>query len=200
MPSFPHLFGILAFFAVILPVKADPAKADTPPVVRSTTSGPDFRMEVEKRTFELINDYRKDHGMAQLAWADTIAGLARDHSKAMASGDVEFGHGGFMDRVHSLKAHMTGFRGAGENVLMTDNPNDVARSAVALWLHSPHHLANIRGDFNYSGLGVWQDKAGMIYFTQIFVKIEAPKTEAQASAPAVDSPFGFLSSPLTRSR
>ena len=197
----PCLFGVLFLFTAAVTVRADPAKAETtPPATPTETSGPDFRAEVEKRTFELVNDYRKNHNFAPLAWTDAIAQLARDHSKAMASGDVDFGHGGFSDRVHSIQAHMTGFRGAGENVLMTDNPNDVARSAVALWLRSPHHLANIRGDFNYSGMGVWQDKDGKIYFTQLFVKIEPPKAEAQASEPAVDSSFGFLAPPTTRSR
>jgi len=97
---------------------------------------------------------------------------------------------------------MTGLRGAGENVFMTDNPDQAARNAVALWLRSPHHLKNIRGDYNYSGLGVWQDKQGAIYFTQIFVKIEPPAQQTQAastSAPSDITPFGMLATPNTRS-
>jgi uncharacterized protein YkwD len=152
--------------------KADTAKAETTPAPPSATSGPDFRGEVEKRTFELVNDYRKTRNLAPLAWSEAIARLAREHSKDMATGDVDFGHGGFGDRAQALKAQMTGFRGMGENVLYTSNLVDVAKNAVTMWLHSPHHLANIRGDYNYSGLGVWQDKDGTIYFTQIFVKAE----------------------------
>ena len=92
----------------------------------------------------------------------------------MATGDADFGHGGFDDRVDEMKALVAGFRGAGENVLFTDNLNNVAESAVQMWLHSPHHLKNIRGDYNLSGIGVWQNSKGTIYFTQLFLKVEEP--------------------------
>jgi uncharacterized protein YkwD len=164
------------------------------------TSGPDFRSAVEKQTFLLINQYRKAHDLPALGWDIAIAKVARAHSKDMATGEVDFGHDGFRDRVDSLKSVMTGFRGAGENVLMTSNLDQVAQNAVTLWLHSPHHLENIRGDYNYSGLGVWQDKEGTIYFTQIFMKF-APETEETQAAPPPSilvTPFGFLANPETR--
>ena len=41
-------------------------------------------------------------------------------------------------------------------------------------------VSTFRGDFNYSGLGVWQNEKGVIYFTQIFVKLRPP---APASPP-----------------
>jgi uncharacterized protein YkwD len=168
-------------------------------VTTSETSGPDFRSQVEKETYFLINDYRKTHGLPLLTWSDEIAKAARAHSKDMATGDVDFGHEGFKDRVGHLKTMMPGFRGAGENVLMSSELEGVAKSAVALWLRSPHHLENIRGDFNYSGLGVWQDKDGVIYFTQIFMKFVAPPAQATDNTPpAVNAPFGLLASPETR--
>ena len=77
----------------------------------------------------------------------------------------------------------------------TDDPNEVAQSAVRIWLHSPHHLENIRGDFNYSGMGIWRNDQGMIYFTQIFVKIvpqTSTKRRRQSPAPAVVTPFTFF--------
>jgi hypothetical protein len=94
---------------------------------------------------------------------------------------------------------MTGLCGAGENVLKTDEPGEVARTAVALWLRSPHHLENIRGDYNYSGLGVSQDKAGMVYFTQIFAKV-APQAQQAQATPGVQlaTPFGLLAAPRAR--
>ena len=82
---------------------------------------------------------------------------------------------------------------------MTSDLDDVAKSAVALWLHSPHHLENIRGDFNYSGMGVWQDKDGTIYFTQIFVKIKPLTQETQAAPASGAAPFtGLFANPETR--
>jgi uncharacterized protein YkwD len=165
----------------------------------SETSGPDFRSQVEKQTFILINQYRKESDLSPLTWDDAIAKTARAHSKDMATGEVDFGHDGFSDRVDHLKQALHGVWGAGENVLYTSNLVDVARNAVQMWLHSPHHLKNIRGDYNFSGLGVWQDKNGVIYFTQIFVKIVAHTQETESEPePGNVAPFGMLASPETR--
>jgi uncharacterized protein YkwD len=164
-------------------------------------SGTDFRAGVEKETFRLVNQYREEHQLPPLVWSDSIAKVARAHSKDMATGDCDFGHDGFRDRVNKLSKVMAGFNGAGENVLMTSDPSDVAKNAVALWLKSPHHLANIRGDYNYSGLGVGQDKNGVIYFTQIFMKFSPVTEEAQAAPePGLITPFGMLATPNPRAR
>ena len=167
----------------------------------SETNGPDFRTEVEKETFLLVNQYRKKNDLPPFVWDEAIAKTARAHSKDMATGEVDFGHEGFSDRIKHLKTVMTGrkVKSAGENVLYTSDLDDVAKRAVTIWLHSPHHLENIRGDYNYSGLGVWQDKDGTIYFTQIFVKIERTAQETQTEPPAVITPFGILATPENRS-
>ena len=158
-----------------------------------------YRSEVEKETFLLVNQYRKTNRLPPLAWNDAIAKVARAHSKDMATGEVDFGHDGFRDRISQLRTVMTGLHDAGENVFMTDNLDQVARFAVTQWLHSPHHLQNIRGNYNYSGLGVWQDKDGAIYFTQIFVKTEPPPEETQAAPPpSVITSFGLLAAPKAR--
>jgi len=167
----------------------------------SRMSGADYRSGLEQETFSLVNRYRKTHELSLLAWDDSIAKVARAHSKDMATGEVDFGHEGFSDRIDYLKTVMTGLWGAGENVLMTSEPDQVAQRAVALWVRSPHHLENIRGDYNYSGLGVWQDKNGAIYFTQIFVKIRTLAEETQTDPmPSVITPFGMLTTPNTRAR
>jgi uncharacterized protein YkwD len=168
--------------------------------VEAQQSGIEYRSGVEQETFSLINQYRKSSDLPLLTWDDTIAKVARAHSRDMATGEVDFGHEGFSDRVSRLKTVMTGLRGAGENVFMTDTLEQVARFAVTQWLHSPHHLENIRGDFNYSGLGVWQDKDGTIYFTQIFVKTAPPTQEAEMPPQGIVTPFGMLAVPNTRAR
>lgn len=183
-------FLVLAAFSSI---EAQQARGFT-----STTSGADYRSGVEQETFSLINQYRKASKLPPLVWDGGIAQAARAHSKDMATGEVDFGHDGFGDRVTHLKAVMNGLWGAGENVLMTSDLDQVAQNAVTLWLHSPHHLKNIRGDYNYSGLGVWQDKDGALYFTQIFVKLQPQAQEAQAAPSSIVTPFGLLAEPKTR--
>jgi uncharacterized protein YkwD len=134
----------------------------------------DFPRDVEKQTFQLINQFRAQDGLTPLKWNDSIAKIARAHSRDMADGEVDFGHDGFGDRVDQMKALIARFGGAGENVLFTSQLNDVAPRAVQMWLHSPHHLRNIRGDYNLSAIGVWQAKSGALYFTQLFLKAETP--------------------------
>lgn len=151
---------------------------------------------LEFQTFNLINQYRKENKLPLLEWNPAVAKIARGHSRDMADGEVDFGHGGFHQRVTQMKTAMSGVKGAGENVLRTDDPNGVAQMAVKTWLNSPHHLENIRGDYNFSGLGVWQDSKGMIYFTQIFLKVQPSKQTAQnAPAPAVVTPFANVADP-----
>jgi uncharacterized protein YkwD len=191
------LLATLAFLAL---AAFSASQAQQTRASSSATSGVDYRSGVEQETFSLVNQYRKTNKLPPLVWDGAIAQAARAHSKDMATGEVDFGHEGFGDRVSHLKTVMTGLWGAGENVLMTDDLDQVARNAVALWLRSPHHLENIRGDYNYSGLGVWQDKDGAIYFTQIFVKIKSPAQEAEAEPqPSVVTSFGLLAAPKTRS-
>jgi len=186
-------FLLLAAFSGANAQPAQPARA---PVVE--TSGPAFRQQVEKETFLLINQYRKENDFPPLVWDDEIAKTARAHSKDMATGG-DFGHDGFSDRISHLRETMPGIGGAGENVLYSSDLDDVARHALQMWLHSPHHLKNIRGDYNHSGLGVWQDKDGTIYFTQIFVKIKPPAQETQVAPPPAETQFtGLFANPETR--
>jgi uncharacterized protein YkwD len=174
----PRFLPIIAFLclASFSGVEAQQENGSAP-----AARGDDYRSRVELETFSLVNQYRKASNLPPLAWDGAISKVARAHSQDMATGEVDFGHDGFGDRVSRLKTVMTGLWGAGENVLMSSNLDQVARNAVVLWLHSPHHLQNIRGDYNYSGLGVCQDKNGAIYFTQIFVKIKS-KEQAQAAS------------------
>jgi len=153
----PFFLGLALLVACLAPVRAADPQAD-----------------VEKQTFKLINAYRDRQGYPPLRWNDEIAAIARGHSRDMATGDVDFGHGGFDDRVDQLKGLIAGFEGAGENVLYTTQLDDAAERAVEMWLHSPHHLRNIRGDYNFSGIGVWRGKDGALYFTQLFLKTARP--------------------------
>jgi uncharacterized protein YkwD len=168
-----YLILRLCFGAIFLLPPAGFA-ADPAPVGDGTAplNGKVFCEHVEQQAFALVNQYRKENELPPLAWDEAIAREARVHSKAMAEGETGFGHSGFGDRAKRLSSLLPGFRGAGENVLMTDDPDAVADHAVTLWLHSPHHLKNIRGDFNYSAIGVWENESGAIYFTQIFLKFQ----------------------------
>ncbi|HUB68637.1 MAG TPA: CAP domain-containing protein [Candidatus Methylacidiphilales bacterium] len=166
----------------------------------SSNAGGDSRAKIEQETFYLINAYREASKLPPLQWDPMIANVARNHSHDMATGEIGFGHAGFHNRVVKLSAAFAGLQGAGENVFESDDPTGIARSAVAAWLKSPPHLKNIRGDYNFSGLGIWEDQKGMIYFTQIFVKLPRAAETAQAvpPTPGILSPFGLFATPSTR--
>ncbi len=146
------------------------------------------QMALERQVFALINEYRAEHELPALAWNDAIADTARGHSRDMAEGRVDFGHDGFSDRVGHLREALGRVAGAGENVLVTDDPRDVARGAVNEWLHSPPHLHNIRGNFTLSGIGVRESAEGAIYFTQIFLRLAPALPPETAVVPGLNFP------------
>jgi uncharacterized protein YkwD len=144
----------------------------TAPVRADEPEAQELSRSLEHQTFDLINQYRTDENLPPLIWNSAIADMARRHSRDMATGEVAFGHGGFSDRMDALHGIFAGMTGGGENVFFTDDRPGVARLAVQSWLHSPPHLHNIRGDFRYSGLGLWRRADGAYFFTQIFVRAE----------------------------
>ncbi|MCC5659596.1 CAP domain-containing protein [Nostoc sp. XA010] len=122
---------------------------------------------LEQSIFNKINDYRASQGLAKLTLNSAIDNQARIHSQNMANGKVPFGHTGFSERV---KAIGIPYSSAGENVAYNQGYSDPATIAVQGWLKSPGHLANIRGNFNKTGIGVASNSRGEIYFTQIFLR------------------------------
>jgi uncharacterized protein YkwD len=39
-----------------------------------------------------------------------------------------------------------------------------------MWINSPGHRENIEGDYNLSGIGIYKNRNGVLYFTHIFIK------------------------------
>ena len=147
----------------ITQIAQDIAGASVPPATTNSQSA------LEKRTFDLINQYRQSKGLSTLAWDDQIATIARVHSMNMSTGEVPFGHEGFDGRVNQLSALMT-LSAAAENVAYNLGETDPVATAVDGWLHSPGHLANIENaSYDKSGMGVVVSDDGSYYFTQIFI-------------------------------
>ncbi|WP_375513519.1 CAP domain-containing protein [uncultured Nostoc sp.] len=122
---------------------------------------------LEQSVFNKINDYRTSQGLERLTRNSAIDNQARIHSQDMANNKVPFGHTGFSQRVKAVGIPYTS---AGENVAYNQGYSDPVTIAVQGWLKSPGHLANIRGNFNKTGIGVASNSKGEIYFTQIFFR------------------------------
>ncbi|HEY9852115.1 MAG TPA: CAP domain-containing protein [Leptolyngbyaceae cyanobacterium] len=124
---------------------------------------------LEKAIFDQVNQYRKSQNLSALTLDSRISAQAKLHSEAMANGKVDFGHGGFEDRVKAI-AKSIPYRSASENVAFNQGYSDPATKAVDGWLKSPGHLKNIQGNFDLTGIAVVKNAQNEYYFTQIFIR------------------------------
>lgn len=114
-----------------------------------------------------VNIYRQQHGLNELVLKTYLSTQAERHSRNMATHIVPFGHTGFLARFKTIYRQAWHPNGAAENVAYNyKDGHDVVRN----WLKSSHHLANIKGSYNYTGIGLARDKRGKLYFTQIFLR------------------------------
>jgi uncharacterized protein YkwD len=123
---------------------------------------------LEAAVHSQINQYRASLGLPALARNSTIDNQARIHSQNMANG-LPFGHSGFSQRVQAIAATIP-YSAAAENVAYNQGYRDPATQAVQGWLRSSGHLANIKGNYNRTGVGVAVSGRGAVYFTQIFIR------------------------------
>jgi len=114
-----------------------------------------------------VNDHRRTKGLPPLKILSVATMEAARHSQDMASKRVKFGHDGFKQRAIAIANELKGTSSTGENVA---TGKMTAREVVNEWLKSPAHKANIEGRFEYTGVGVAKNSAGVVYYTQIFVK------------------------------
>ncbi|RAM50660.1 MAG: CAP domain-containing protein [Hapalosiphonaceae cyanobacterium JJU2] len=122
---------------------------------------------IEDSVFQQINDYRTSQGLPALTRNVASDEQARTHSRNMANGTVPFDHSGYEQRIQSIGIT---YRSAAENIAYNQGYSDPATQAVQSWLGSPEHLANIKNNYNFTGVGVASNSQGEIYFTQIFLR------------------------------
>jgi uncharacterized protein YkwD len=122
--------------------------------------------KAERTILELVNKYRKKKDLPKLKSIDEIVEIAEEHSKNMGEGKVKVGHDGFDKRYKKVKKKVKNVGSAAENVAFG---NTSLKKIVDGWLKSPHHLSNIEGPFNYTGVGIYRNKQGVLFYTQIFI-------------------------------
>jgi uncharacterized protein YkwD len=126
---------------------------------------------LERQVFQLINAERLANGLTPLLWDADLCGMARAHSKNMATLQF-FDHVG-PDRLDtSARAHARGIYGwkmLAENIAVNQGYQDPGAFAVRQWMHSSKHRANIlRAELTSSGIGIAQAADGGLLFTQVF--------------------------------
>lgn len=121
----------------------------------------------ERNILQYINQHRRSLGKPSLELATTASEQAYRHSRNMANRKTGFGHEGFDNRVEAIKKNAGWISASAENVAYGKL---TAREVVEGWLNSPGHRKNIEGDYRYTGIGVYQDAKGILFFTQIFYR------------------------------
>jgi hypothetical protein len=97
-------------------------------------------------TGELYHLVNRDRG-GGLAWDGQLAGLAQEWAAHVAAVNAP---------VHRSIGQIMGlgFRGAAENVIVFPRCNVSAAEIESVWINSPLHAKNIRGNYNAVGIGV----------------------------------------------
>jgi uncharacterized protein YkwD len=157
--------------ALALTACASPNAAGQPQPPRSPAiaARPSARnAPLERQAHDLVNRYRKAHGLAPLALDERITEQARRHSAAMARGAAPIGHQGYETRIRALAKTMS-FKRSAENVGFNEGFADPAATALHGWIASRTHRENLEGPYELTGVGVARGADGGVYFTQIFV-------------------------------
>ncbi len=150
--------------AELSPVQADSPSAGVPdrPLVLAG-------QDIERRTYDVVNDYRVSIGLPALEYSEALAAIARQHSQNMATGRSSFGHAGAPVRMRAAQ-DIIRLKTFAENIAFNNAPAHRApRRALSGWLGSQSHRKTIEGEFDLTGVGSARGEGGFIYLTQLFV-------------------------------
>ncbi|MEB3279593.1 MAG: CAP domain-containing protein [Lyngbya sp.] len=135
------------------------------PVAQNTSSLDELKQSVHQR----VNEYRASQNLPPLKLDPRISQEAKQHSEAMASGEVPFSHAGSKQRFDTIGETIP-YQKIAENVGYNMGYSDPAQKVVQGWINSEGHRRNIEGNFDLTGIGIAKNAKGEYYFTQIFVR------------------------------
>ncbi len=142
----------------------------TTPVTTPLPSSPSETVtngNMEEGILANVNAYRRSKGLANLQMSGAASQQAELHSRNMATGKTAFSHDGFSQRITTISNAIGKTSAAAENIAYGST---TARQVVDGWIKSSGHRKNIEGNYNLTGIGVYSDAKGVLYFTQIFLK------------------------------
>lgn len=158
IPSFISVFVLIAILSCS-PKLITPA----PPEKRVEITG-----NMEGSILGYVNEHRRSIGLSSLETNAEANRQAYQHSKNMAERKTGFGHEGFDQRMQVIKQKVGWITASAENVAYGQLS---AKEVVKGWLNSPGHKKNMEGNYRFTGVGVYKDRKGIIFFTQIFYRL-----------------------------
>jgi uncharacterized protein YkwD len=150
------------------------------------TAAPASAITPEEQAFvNAINAARASAGLSPLTVSEQLTVLAERHSASMGTSGTLSHTADLAGAVGAVYADWTR---VGENVGYGSSVQEINAALLA----SPEHAANIYGDYNLLGIGVYTNPGGQMWVTEIFAKATSTSTVV---APVV-SPTPVASSPL----
>lgn len=142
---------------------------------------------VETEFMAILNAERASLGKSPLTINTYLSTAAYLHSKDMAENGY-FSHTSldgrtFVQRI--VAAGYTNFYALGENIAYAYGAPSASKVYI-MWKNSPGHYANMMGDYNDAGLGVYS-KNGYTYYTLDLGKSRSPTAKTMRIAVTTDT-------------
>jgi uncharacterized protein YkwD len=155
----------------------EPQPEPTPP----PSLAPGHQPDAVSRLLGLLNEERRQRGMALFALREDVSSQSRRHSEAMAAGGTIWHNDAYFTAANKKRLNAVLL---GENVARNVDIDDAHRRLM----NSPGHRANILDRrFSGIGLGVYRSSTGSLYVTESFVQpvspAPAPARPARAELP-----------------
>ncbi|NBC82328.1 MAG: hypothetical protein GVY19_03005 [Bacteroidetes bacterium] len=115
-----------------------------------------------------VNTYRNDQSLATVEMNDIMWEQARIHSQMMANGQKDPGTDNINERYQVIRNQIDSIANLQTVVAFRINEST---DLLNYWLSFPSFSKIVKGDFNYTGIGVAENNDGVKYTTQIFAKI-----------------------------
>ena len=151
---------------------ATPAPTQKPSATQTPSTGDDYTTQSvsaqEQKMMNLLNEDRKNNGLAALTLDSELCRIARIKSEDMRDNNYFAHESPTYGRVgEMLKRFGYAYSAAGENIAH----HATVEKAQAAFMSSSGHRANILSStWTKAGIGICIDANGYIYATQIFVK------------------------------
>lgn len=123
--------------------------------------------EREQRTLDLINEYRKENGLAELKTYDKLQEVAKLKAEDLVNNEY-FSHNSetLGTPFEMLKSNKLDYKIAGENLAGNTTPE----RAFDSWINSPSHRDNIlEGDYEYTAIYIVQSPMYGEIYVQLFI-------------------------------
>lgn len=105
------------------------------------------------RIFSALNNYRKQKGVGQLSWNNSLADFAKKRAETFASTGALDGHAGFNEYFNGNMQAM-GFSGVGENSSFGHKVDAVFIIESVFAGDAPHENNQLNPSWNQVGIGV----------------------------------------------